>query len=213
MTLDMQTTLVIGARGYNHRVWRGRFYPSDLPAEWRYIFYSHRIGALLMPSRAWYGHPSVLAQWHEEAPPAFRMVLELPPRALTDGFTPVMSSLIAGYLLRVPTLSAGDLPVLASWAATVAMSVDLARGRARLRPVLTAMHVGCCGRPTDGHAASGSLALTLAGTGDRRSLGRIIGALLDTPAPAGRALFFYQAASALGQIGDAERLVSLLAHR
>ncbi|MHB1565620.1 MAG: hypothetical protein ACYCXG_02690 [Acidiferrobacter sp.] len=210
MTLDTNTALVIGARGYNHRAWCGHFYPPDLPSEWRYLFYSHRQGALLMPARTWYGHSSVLAQWHDEAPPAFRLILELPLRALTDGFMPAPSPLVAGYVLRAPSLSIDDLPVMAAWAGVAAISVDLARGRARLGPTLAAMQVGLCGRSGPGQAATGPLALTLVGGVDRRVLGRVLRALLDTPAPQGRALFFYRAASALGQITDAQLLVSVL---
>ena len=73
---------LIGARGYAHACWRGAFYPDNLPREWRFLFYSHRYPALLMPARAWGSDPARLAAFGEEAPADFRVVLEISEKGL-----------------------------------------------------------------------------------------------------------------------------------
>lgn len=112
----MNVPILVGTRGWDHPVWRGGFYPEELPADWRLTYYNNLLRAVLVPGDSWTGiaEPDV-RQWAEDSDPAFRFVLELPdevarpgpPRApmasLTEFFRSVapIHAQTAGLLVRV----------------------------------------------------------------------------------------------------------------
>lgn len=80
----MHEAILIGARGWEHPAWQGRFYPEELPADWRFCYYSNWLRAVLVPAETWEEVGiSDVRSWVEDSDPEFRFVLEL-PRALSD---------------------------------------------------------------------------------------------------------------------------------
>ncbi len=125
-TPPVSSSIYIGTRGWDDPAWTGRFYPDDLPSDWRFCYYSNRLRSVIVPGAAWASAgPAPAAQWIEDSDPEFGMVLELPPelsrpvadpRAL-DAFlaraAPLKTQCV-GWLLR---LDAADPD--AAWLAAV----------------------------------------------------------------------------------------------
>lgn len=206
-------SLLIGARGYAHASWEGAFYPDNLPPEWRFLFYSHRYPALLMPTHAWGPDGTRLAAFGEEAPAGFRMVLEISEKSL-----PQMAQvaawprpLVAGCLVRLSRLDAAHREPLAALARAVPVTADLRSCPAGCREDLAALGVGVCGRPAAGRAPGGPFAVSLVDRIDRRALGAALQGLMAVEAQAGSALFFCDGATALAGIEEALLLADLLA--
>ena len=206
------TPLLIGARGYAHARWRGAFYPDDLPREWRFLFYSHRYPALLMPARAWGPDPARLALFGDEAPADFRVVLEIPekslPRMAEVAHWP--APLVAGCLVRLSRLDAAHRKPLAALARALPVTVDVRSCPAGCREELAALGVGVCGRPDASRAPAGPFAVSLVDRIDRRALGAALRGLITIDAPAGSALFFCEPATALTGLDEALLLADLL---
>jgi len=70
--------LRVGTRGWDHPAWHGRFFPADLPEEWRLTYYAAAAQAVLVPREQWAeaGEPAWQA-WARDVPPVFRFYLEL----------------------------------------------------------------------------------------------------------------------------------------
>ena len=204
--------LLIGARGYAHARWRGAFYPHDLPREWRFLFYSHRYPALLMPAQSWGQDPARLTLFGDEAPADFRVVLEVTekglPRMAEVAAWPV--PLVAGCLVRLPRLDAAHREPLAALARALPVTVDLRSCPAGCRQDLAALSVGVCGRPAASRAPTGPFAVSLVDRVDRRALGAALRGLLTVEAPAGSALFFCEPVTALTGLDEALLLADLL---
>lgn len=204
--------LLIGARGHAHACWRGAFYPHDLPREWRFLFYSHRYPALLMPARAWGLDPARLAAFSDEAPADFRVVLEISAKGLPDMARVATwpAPLVAGCVVRLPRLDAAYRGPLAALARALPVAVDLRSCPAGCREDLAALGVGVCGRPAAGRAPAGPFAVSLIDQADRRVLGAALRALVTVAAPAGSALFFCEPTAALTGLDEALLLADLL---
>ena len=204
--------LLIGARGYAHARWRGAFYPHDLPREWRFLFYSHRYPAVLMPAQSWGQDPARLTLFGDEAPADFRVVLEVTekglPRMAEVAAWPV--PLVAGCLVRLSRLDAAHREPLAALARALPVTVDLRSCPAECRQDLAALSVGVCGRPTASRAPTGPFAVSLVDRVDRRALGAALRGLFAVEAPAGSALFFCEPATALAGLDEALLLADLL---
>ena len=204
--------LLIGARGYAHARWRGAFYPHDLPREWRFLFYSHRYPAVLMPAQSWGQDPARLTLFGDEAPTDFRVVLEVTekglPRMAEVAAWPV--PLVAGCLVRLSRLDAAHREPLAALARALPVTVDLRSCPAECRQDLAALSVGVCGRPTASRAPTGPFAVSLVDRVDRRALGAALRGLFAVEAPAGSALFFCEPATALAGLDEALLLADLL---
>ncbi len=70
--------LTVGARGWEHEGWNGRFYPADLPPEWRLAYYANEFQAVLVPPEAWAGCTQAqLVQWRADVRGDFRFFVEL----------------------------------------------------------------------------------------------------------------------------------------
>ncbi|MEJ1353156.1 MAG: ABC transporter permease [Candidatus Sedimenticola sp. (ex Thyasira tokunagai)] len=69
---------VVGARGWDHDVWVGSFYPDDLPSEWRLGYYANEFPGVLVPEAEWSGTgESGWEEWCDEVPEGFCFYLEL----------------------------------------------------------------------------------------------------------------------------------------
>ncbi|MHB1513496.1 hypothetical protein [Acidiferrobacter sp.] len=206
-------SMLIGARGYTHKCWQGRFYPSDLPPEWRFLFYTHRYPALLLPARSWGADLARLPALAEEAPPDFRLVLELPETALAplaereDWPQP----LVAACLVRLSRLRPAHAAALGALARRLPVTVDLRACSEACKAELAGLGVGLCGRPAVGRPPAGPFALSLVDRIDRRALAAALRELCSVSAPAGAALFFQEAASALTGVDEALLIKGLLA--
>ncbi|WP_298138819.1 hypothetical protein [Acidiferrobacter sp.] len=207
------TPLLVGARGYTHATWRGAFYPEDLPSEWRFLFYSHRYPALLMPARAWGPDPARLAAFSEDAPGDFRMVLEVSEAHLARVAQVAAwpHPVVAGCLVRLRRLEAVHKGPLAALAQVLPVAADIRTCPAGCRAALAALGVGVCGRPGQGRPPAGPFAVSLVDRIDRRTLGAALQGLAAVEAKAGSALFFCDPATALSGVEEALLLADLLA--
>lgn len=202
----------MGARDYAHTSWRTGLYPAGLPSEWRFMFYSHRYPAILLSARAWDFTRERLSLWESEAPPAFRMVLEISDRSLERfvALGPGSMPLVAGCVVRVGCRIGPLLPGLEALARVLPVAVDARDPRCDLGAQLAEIGVGLCGRPADRRAPSGPFAVSLITKGDRALWGPALTALLAIRAPRGRALFFCEPTSAIRSLEEAQWLASLL---
>lgn len=74
----------LGAQGWAHDDWSGKFYPADLPADWLLPFYNTRFRVVLLPSQFWeQASDAHIQQWIDDTQDGFRFLLEIgaDPRA------------------------------------------------------------------------------------------------------------------------------------
>ncbi len=71
--------LLIGTRDWQNTAWSRKFYPDNLPDDWRFCFYSNQFRAVLIPGAVW---KSVTTKdvntWIEDSDDEFKVVCELP---------------------------------------------------------------------------------------------------------------------------------------
>jgi hypothetical protein len=69
--------VLVGASGWLHPAWRGRFYPDDLPEDWQLSYYNTRFQAVHLPAAFWQAaSPAAWAQWLHDTRDGFHFVLE-----------------------------------------------------------------------------------------------------------------------------------------
>lgn len=81
----MSENLIIGCRGFDRTPWADSFYPPELPADWRFCYFSNEIRALLAPVEEWPPGAARVDTWRRDSDPDFRFVFELPGEALRAG--------------------------------------------------------------------------------------------------------------------------------
>ena len=162
----MTHELLVGTRGWDVDAWQGGFYPDELPAEWRFSFYSNLYRSVLVPGEAWETvTPDEVAEWLEDSDPEFRFVCELPPASshpnedapALERFLDLSAPLAprtAARLIRItdptepaPRWLAGRLAVVGD---EFPLCVDLPPGAWRgepLRAVVQAAGASLCWRP------------------------------------------------------------------
>lgn len=70
--------LLIGCRGWDHDGWVPAFYPPELPADWRFCFYSNQHRSVLVPEHQLAGADAGRAAgWRDDCDDEFRFVFEL----------------------------------------------------------------------------------------------------------------------------------------
>jgi uncharacterized protein YecE (DUF72 family) len=71
--------IYVGTSGYSYKVWKGTFYPKDLPIQQMLRFYGARFRTVEINS-TYYGMPkaSVLQGWADAVPADFKFVLKAP---------------------------------------------------------------------------------------------------------------------------------------
>ncbi|TSA22920.1 MAG: hypothetical protein D4R70_00885 [Betaproteobacteria bacterium] len=96
---DVAYSVYVGYADWRHAAWRGAFYPSDMPEDWRFDFYQSQYRCVWLDAAAW--QAITLPEWASlaaEATTAFRFVLETTP----DGVPPAVSALLG---VRVVTMT------------------------------------------------------------------------------------------------------------
>lgn len=71
--------LYIGCSGFSERLWKGFFYPEDLPSKDYLKFYSERLKSVEINS-TFYRKPTLktLTNWHDTTPEDFRFFIKIP---------------------------------------------------------------------------------------------------------------------------------------
>ncbi len=113
---------MIGCFGYDHPQWVPEPYPEELPASWRFCYYSNEIRSVVLPASALAGLDDHLVQtWSEDSDEAFRFVLELTPRLLDLEPQAGAKALLEKLSPLKDKLAAALVPgaVAADWAAEV----------------------------------------------------------------------------------------------
>ncbi|PLY14828.1 MAG: hypothetical protein C0631_09960 [Sedimenticola sp.] len=170
---------VIGALGWDHAGWQGRYYPDDLPEEWRLSYYANDFAAVLLPWLFWAdASQQRLAAWLDDVHARFRFFLEVrePERNLGE-LKQRLSRLLpaTGGLLFDPSCSADLVDRLLDgvqnappcYFPVVPPEVGLAVGQ-------------CWGRATDA-AESRIVLLDSASSADLRKMRGLLESLVATP--------------------------------
>lgn len=71
--------LLIGTRDWQNTPWAKKFYPDNLPEDWRFCFYSNQFRTVLIPGTAWESvTDDDINTWVEDSDEEFKIVCELP---------------------------------------------------------------------------------------------------------------------------------------
>lgn len=106
----MSQEVIIGARGWLHPLWDERFYPEDMPEEWRLDYYSNEYKVVLVPAAQWRAADEQVAEWRDEVFEDFRFYFEI------DAAWPEGGARLAEHIAHLGDLCAGV--VIAPGAAT-----------------------------------------------------------------------------------------------
>jgi len=219
----------IGTRGWDDPAWAARFYPEELPDDWRFCYYSNRLRAVLVPGTVLASvAATTVSQWIQDSDPDFAMVLEVPAdlaRPTADAgalaaFIARMAALkgqLAGWLLAPPAGS-----VDARWFgatldrlnAIAPVCVDLG-GRANdpaIERVRIAHRAGRCWRPAQepAPAADGELLVCFATEGAPRGQRRLLEDINKWQAQRRAAGLFFEGPNAAAQAEQARVLAELM---
>jgi hypothetical protein len=112
--------LRVGAREWDRPAWRGRFFPPDLPEDWRLTYYATTAQAVLVPRDVWANAAEAAWRgWAGDVPPVFRFYLELDgpqDRGAAARCAAVLGARAGGLLLARSGAErlepVGNLPVL-----------------------------------------------------------------------------------------------------
>lgn len=220
----MSGSILIGCRGWDHDAWTPGFYPEDLPAEWRFCYYSNEIRGVLVP----FGDISSadLHRCLEDCDDSFRFVFECPVDCSTEaGGAEVLRSLMervqpvvdrtAAFLVSVPgdcECSTGDLRRLLEAASNVPLCVDLSDVTAKdpWRTALNRLQIGqvwhypCVPtQPTNGFQIS------LVEDVDLSALRKLF-EILSSHARGGAAVFFTNTSKAPSMASQARTLAEIM---
>lgn len=67
----------LGALGWEWPEWAQRFYPEDMPEDWRLTFYNTQFNCVFLPASQWRGvSEGTLEQWAEDTHEQFLFLLE-----------------------------------------------------------------------------------------------------------------------------------------
>lgn len=212
-SLMSYASVMVGPCGYTHRCWYGNFYPQDLPPEWRFPFFSHRCPSVLMPAMAWAKKSDQLAVWESDAPPGFRMVLEVPAVMIEQAvwLPPPRCTLVAGYLVRPRRLDADQIKLFVRWARRAPITIDVPPRDRALTPLLIDWGLSTCGHPAQALEPTGPFAISLVGACDRRLLAQGLQGVMRAGGAQGRGLFFIRPRHALVQVAETLLLRDLFA--
>lgn len=114
----MNTETYIGCSGFSERLWKGFFYPENLPSKEYLNFYSQKLNTVEINS-TFYRKPTLktLENWHAQTPDGFKFFIKIPKnishiqrlkdtKGGTEAFcTHILSGLkekLAGFLFQLP---------------------------------------------------------------------------------------------------------------
>ncbi len=234
----MPESLLIGTRGWEHPGWRGRFYPEELPEDWRFCYYSNWLRAVLVPAETWGAVTrGEVRAWAEDCDPEFRFVLELPaevtapapPSALRAQLAeffktiePIRSRTAglvvpADHRLEEPDAFAALLGRLAQSAFPLCVDLPAARRTPAFLEAAAAHGAGllwhCTLQSVPPPDTGGGLLVAVARTADPRTQRRLLEALSAWQAPGGggtAALFFDDPIEGAEQAKQARSLAELM---
>ena len=97
--------LWVGTSGYNYPEWRGSFYPEKMAAAKMLPYYAERFTTVEI-NYTFYRVPNtkILAGWHAETPPGFRLTLKAPKRITHIAKLKDCGELLAYFLKTAATL-------------------------------------------------------------------------------------------------------------
>ena len=73
--------LLVGTSGYSYKEWKGSFYPEKIPAKEMLHYYAEWLSTVEINATFYrMPQPSMLENWKEQVPPAFRFALKAPQR-------------------------------------------------------------------------------------------------------------------------------------
>lgn len=78
--------------------WNGRYYPDDLPEDWRLSYYANEFETIVLPEDVWRGREAELEECLADLPSVFAVWLEVRNAAIDD--FPVGVESVVGALLR-----------------------------------------------------------------------------------------------------------------
>jgi hypothetical protein len=71
--------LLIGTRDWQNTPWAEKFYPENLPDDWRFCFYSNQFRTVLVPGTVWKSVTNDdINTWIEDSDDEFKIICELP---------------------------------------------------------------------------------------------------------------------------------------
>lgn len=230
----MVDPIMIGTRGWSDVVPGDDFYPEELPAEWRFSFYSNNLRSVLVPQELWPATTrEAVSEWQNDSDPAFRFVLELPavlsqPRNESQSFQELDSFLelcepiaprVAGYLLRIAPDVASDPEGLESFINRLVdiapLSVDLPAGPWRTTATLAALtRQGAglcwhCGSETEPYPG-GRLRIALAPPAAPRAMRQYIERLVQWQGQDAQAGLFFTGSAGAAKAAYEARLIAEL---
>lgn len=104
-----------GAWDWRHAGWHSRYYPDDLPEDWRLAYYANEFRCVGVPLNAWYEDPAgAAAALRDAAPPGFVFVVQAPPGLAQEGpareAVRALAGRLDGYLGALLLPAAGEDP-------------------------------------------------------------------------------------------------------
>lgn len=157
--------MFFAAYGWQHDAWQDRFYPDDLPSDWRLGYYANEFKAVVVPVADWQGLTGAdFEAWRDDVGEEFRFFLELDATDPTCGVTEAAAALgeaLGGFVTAGELSAAAAVtrptgrPLGALGAPGMAVSADLttlrcpneAQSPRALRTLVEALAATAAGRP------------------------------------------------------------------
>jgi hypothetical protein len=84
---------MVTSRGWWDLADHDRFYPEDLPQDWRLSYFANSFRAAWLPAGLWTGaDPQTVKQWHDDVPPGFHFAAEQPFGLRQDNGQPLQDN-------------------------------------------------------------------------------------------------------------------------
>ena len=132
--------------GWDHAAWADRYYPEDLPADWRLSYFANEFLGVALEPDIWIGVPNrVVSGWAQNLPERFRFYSLLPERpAVFDlqGRLHLFRDRLGGVVAMHPVEEAGMADVRTyRWGSLE----DALAGRVRGLNLAIGLQTGCLG--------------------------------------------------------------------
>lgn len=147
----MVSELIIGARGWQYSQWITRFYPDDMPDDWRFSYYSNEFNSVLLPqAELLAAEEDAVKDWYDDIGEDFVFFVELDELQYWQDclarLTP-LRSLIGGFVLHASMWSADDLAQcvvgIKEWA-PVCVDERMVASDESVLQIVQQHQLGCC---------------------------------------------------------------------
>lgn len=217
----MSMPIHIGTYGWDDPAWTARFYPEEMPADWRFCYYSNRLRSVVVPGATWAeADARTLAQWVEDSDPEFGLVLELPPALARPGAldavlarAAALKGQLCGWLWRPQASDVSALGDAIDRLKTLApVCLDFAGENAEAESIRVGHGAGRCWRPAlePVPAADGDLLICLATEGAPRAQRRLLEDISKWQGGYRVAGLYFEGANAAAQAEQARVLAELM---